>query len=41
MGDAREIIQKAPSHFFDVCYQDPFSPKVNPELWTIEFFQTL
>ncbi|NPA88969.1 MAG: hypothetical protein GXO13_02040, partial [Epsilonproteobacteria bacterium] len=41
IGDAREIVQKVPSHFFDVCYQDPFSPKVNPELWTIEFFQTL
>lgn len=26
-------------NFFDFVFHDPFSPKVNPELWTYEFFK--
>jgi tRNA U34 5-methylaminomethyl-2-thiouridine-forming methyltransferase MnmC len=37
LGDAREYIKKFDSHF-DVVYQDPFSPSVNPVLWTREYF---
>lgn len=28
-------------NFADAVFQDPFSPKVNPELWTYEFFKEI
>jgi len=37
LGDAREYIKKF-SDFFDVVYQDAFSPSSNPVLWTKEYF---
>ena len=37
LGDAREYIQKF-DNFFDVVYQDAFSPSTNPILWTKEYF---
>lgn len=44
-GDARiqllRFIQKNPHMKFDVIYQDAFSPKKNPTLWTKQWFQTL
>lgn len=36
-GPAEETI-KTIDEEFDVVFLDPFSPKRNPELWTIEFF---
>ncbi|MBA1438712.1 MAG: hypothetical protein FAF05_06990 [Epsilonproteobacteria bacterium] len=36
-GDARGYIKKF-ADFFDVVYQDAFSPAVNPVLWTQEYF---
>jgi tRNA U34 5-methylaminomethyl-2-thiouridine-forming methyltransferase MnmC len=37
VGDARDrVLELAPASF-DACYLDPFSPDVNPELWTEEF----
>jgi len=36
-GDAREYIKKF-SDFFDIVYQDAFSPSTNPILWTKEYF---
>ena len=39
-GDAREQI-KAIDRTIDVIYQDPFSPKKNPLLWTKEYFQNI
>lgn len=37
IGDARQILgQKEAS--FDIVYQDAFSPKKNPQLWTLEYF---
>jgi len=36
-GDARVYIKKF-ENFFDVVYQDAFSPQVNPILWTQEYF---
>jgi len=37
IGDAREYI-KGFSEKFDIVYQDAFSPKTNPVLWTQEYF---
>ena len=45
IGDARETLKKAskkkmiPS--LDAIFQDPFSPKRNPSLWTVEWFEEL
>lgn len=36
-GDAREIIRKLDCGF-DIVFQDAFSPKKNPTLWTYEYF---
>ena len=36
-GDAREYIKHF-ENFFDVVYQDAFSPSTNPILWTQEYF---
>ena len=36
-GDAREIIKKLDGGF-DIVFQDAFSPKKNPTLWTYEYF---
>ena len=39
IGDAREYIKGLQA--IDVVYQDPFSPKKNPALWTVEYFQDI
>ncbi len=39
IGDAREYLKNLKS--VDIIYQDAFSPKVNKELWTIEYFSNL
>lgn len=45
IGDARESVPKAYSKKIfksvQAIYQDPFSPKKNPILWTIEWFKDL
>jgi tRNA U34 5-methylaminomethyl-2-thiouridine-forming methyltransferase MnmC len=44
IGDARKTLEKymCPSgDKFDCIYQDPFSPKKNPVLWTKEWFSIL
>jgi len=45
IGDARELLSQKTTHYplptthsFDIIYQDAFSPKVNPLLWTREWF---
>ncbi len=40
VGDAREYIKGFQSKF-DIVYQDPFSPKTNPALWTLEYFNDI
>jgi tRNA U34 5-methylaminomethyl-2-thiouridine-forming methyltransferase MnmC len=37
IGDARAYVASADTTF-DIVYQDAFSPKVNPALWTQEYF---
>ena len=37
IGDAREYLRKSTQQF-DIVYQDAFSPRVNPILWTREYF---
>ncbi|MBN2815351.1 MAG: hypothetical protein JXQ67_01610 [Campylobacterales bacterium] len=37
LGDAREYVRRF-KNFFDIVYQDAFSPSVNPVLWTQEYF---
>ncbi len=40
LGDARKRV-KALDENFDAIYHDAFSPRKNPELWTLEFFAEL
>lgn len=40
LGDARQVLPKIESKF-DIIYQDAFSPKKNPTLWTREYFELL
>ena len=40
LGDAREYITKF-ENFFDIVYQDPFSPKTNRFLWSYEYFKDI
>jgi len=37
LGDARAYVKKF-ENFFDIVYQDAFSPSTNPLLWTKEYF---
>lgn len=37
LGDAREYVKRF-ENFFDIVYQDAFSPSTNPTLWTQEYF---
>ncbi|WP_353661762.1 MnmC family methyltransferase [Hydrogenimonas sp. SS33] len=39
-GDARDFLKKS-GETFDIVYQDAFSPKKNPLLWTKEYFADL
>jgi tRNA U34 5-methylaminomethyl-2-thiouridine-forming methyltransferase MnmC len=44
IGEGREVVKRIHQkykRFADAIFHDPFSPKVNPELWTLEFFQKL
>ena len=44
IGEGREVIKRIHrkyEQFADAIFHDPFSPRVNPELWTFEFFQKL
>jgi len=41
IGEGRTVLRKVwrrYCRFADAIFHDPFSPKVNPELWTYEFF---
>jgi len=40
LGDAREFIRNTDVKF-DIVYQDAFSPKSNPLLWTSEYFKDI
>ncbi|MEO1959231.1 MAG: MnmC family methyltransferase [Nautiliaceae bacterium] len=39
IDDAREVIKSLDR--VDILYQDAFSPKVNPELWSFEYFKEI
>ncbi|WP_456436067.1 tRNA (5-methylaminomethyl-2-thiouridine)(34)-methyltransferase MnmD [Thermovibrio ammonificans] len=42
IADGRRAVKSIEEeHFADAIFHDPFSPKVNPELWTYEFFREL
>ncbi len=41
IGDARHSIHTLPSEHFHAIYQDAFSPKRNPTLWTHQWFTDL
>lgn len=40
LGDAREFVRDTKVKF-DIVYQDAFSPKSNPLLWTSEYFKDI
>ena len=39
VGDAREYVRRLDE--VDIVYQDAFSPKKNPALWTLEYFRDI
>lgn len=39
IGNAREYVQQLSN--LDIVYQDAFSSEVNPELWTVEYFEDI
>ena len=39
VGDAREYVKRLKG--IDIVYQDAFSPKKNPILWTVEYFKDI
>ena len=39
LGDARETITSLGSDYFDAIFYDPFSPKTQPDMWTVEIFR--
>lgn len=41
IGNARDYIKQFSNNFFDIIYQDAFSPSTNPILWTTEYFNDL
>ncbi|SNR61331.1 tRNA (5-methylaminomethyl-2-thiouridine)(34)-methyltransferase MnmD [Desulfurobacterium atlanticum] len=44
IGEGREILKSIYRHYgetFDAVFHDPFSPKVNPELWSYDFFKLI
>ena len=41
LGDARKEIENLKGLKFDAVFHDAFSPKRNPELWTLEFLEKL
>ena len=41
LGDLRETMASEPPNQADVVFWDPFSPRANPELWTLASFSAL
>jgi len=41
IGDARRFLKNWGGDKFDIIYQDAFSPKKTPLLWTVEYFQLI
>ncbi|WP_456484872.1 tRNA (5-methylaminomethyl-2-thiouridine)(34)-methyltransferase MnmD [Desulfurobacterium sp.] len=44
IGEGRGVVKRISDSyrdFFDVVFHDPFSPKVNPELWSFDFFKKI
>jgi tRNA U34 5-methylaminomethyl-2-thiouridine-forming methyltransferase MnmC len=41
LGDAQEELKRLANNSVDVVFFDPFSPKKQPDMWTIELFSTL
>jgi tRNA U34 5-methylaminomethyl-2-thiouridine-forming methyltransferase MnmC len=39
--DTREFLGSYSGEKFDIVYQDAFSPKISPSLWTVEYFELL
>ncbi len=39
--DTREFLQSWQGEKFDIIYQDPFSPKVAPRFWSVEYFELI
>jgi tRNA U34 5-methylaminomethyl-2-thiouridine-forming methyltransferase MnmC len=39
VGDTRSILPCLPQGMFHAVYHDPFSPRKQPELWTLQLFQ--
>ncbi len=44
IGEGRSVVKniwKKYQNFFDAVFHDPFSPKVNPEMWSTELFSLI
>ena len=40
-GDTRDFLESWQGEKFDIIYQDPFSPKKSPLLWSVEYFKLI
>ena len=40
-GDARNVLSNLKKEFFEAVFQDPFSPAMNPELWSLDYFRLI
>ncbi len=40
-GDARNNLSILEDNYFDLIFQDPFSPGKNPELWSLDYFKKI
>jgi len=41
LGDLPDALEGEPAHGADIVFWDPFSPRANPELWTVRAFRAL
>ncbi|MBT3814447.1 hypothetical protein HOE37_02835 [Candidatus Woesearchaeota archaeon] len=41
VDDAQKAAKKLPEKYFDAIFYDPFSPKAQPDMWTVELFKEM
>lgn len=41
LGDLPGVLEGEPAHSADIVFWDPFSPRANPQLWTVRAFRAL
>jgi queuine tRNA-ribosyltransferase len=41
LGELPDVLEGEPAHGADIVFWDPFSPRANPQLWTVRAFRAL